>query len=214
MRARSSGVPIAFAAFAAAFAAACDPSSKEVTAQYRPKADEMRAKIVRLAEAVDARPVKPGETCKPPKPLKFDPESDAHDTDFLSLEAAKQGVPYESGKGEVSKIRPQGPLRLYLIWLHPSHPWAQYNESVNESAIETIRRAEGVKYVVFTKEKAQGEELVVDWYLVDLEASQIVCAQSFTVPAEAKQGSDGRAQDPSERFAYQIALNLHIKVPK
>lgn len=205
----------------ALFAAACGPNLRDFSKEHRPAADKLREQVTRLAAEADARPVKPSETCKPPRPLKYDPDGPSHDTDYLSIEEAKKGVVYKPGESDKSKLLLQGPLRLYLVWMHPDHSWASSNETVNERAVETVKRGQSVKFVVFTKETLNSDkgELVVDWYLADFEGSKIVCAKSFSVkkgltPGSTYTDSSELWNELNERFADQMALNLAIKAPK
>lgn len=203
----------------ALFAAACGPNSRDFTKEHRPHADKIREQIGRLAAEADARPVKPNETCKPPRPLKYDPEGAGHNTDYITLEAAKKGVTYKPGETENSKLRIQGPLQLYLVWMHPDHDWATRNEAVNDRAVEIVKRAQKVEFVVLTKETLNSDkgELVIDWYLADLTSSQIVCAKSFSTrkgitPGATYLDSSELWKELNEKFADQMALNLAIKV--
>lgn len=172
---------------------ACNSKTqKQAYEEARPAADALRAKIVAAAAQVEKRPPVPTtSTCKAPKKLTFDPNSDAHDTDYMMLAEAKRGGAKADDKQPDEDLDLHfgtNPLPRVLRGTSTNSIYADYTltSTADEGFKNMVKRGLAVKNVVLVRERLG----TLDYFLVDLTPATptIVCAGTFTPSSDPKLG--------------------------
>lgn len=161
--------------------------NRDVYAEAKPAADELRTKLVAAAKLVDKHeePAE-DEECTESKKLTFDPKSDAHDTDYIMLQEAKRGggKPDDETPDEKLDLKFSGPFVWLMRGTSPNTPFGDgaLNTIASESTKNEVKRGLQVKNLVIVRERS----IYMDYFLVDLAKAKpkIVCAGSFQPNAD------------------------------
>lgn len=156
-------------------------SNRDVYNEAKPKADELREKLVAAAKLV-AKHEEPTEddACSEDKSLVYDPKSDAHNTDYIMLNEARRGG--AEANDEIPKDDPDliflGPFVDLMRGTGPDY----YSDFVmgkmaSSETKKSVKRGLNVKHVVIVRARI-GE---MDYFLVDLgkKKPEIVCGGTF-----------------------------------
>jgi hypothetical protein len=177
---------------------------RDVYAEAKPAADELRTKLVAAAKLIDKHeePTE-DEECSESKKLTFDPKSDAHDTDYIMLQEAKRGggKPDDENPDEKLDLKFSGPFVNVMAGTSPNSPYTDYAVSgiANEDMKKNVKRGLQVKNVVIVRERSSS----MDYFLVDLakDKPKIVCAGSF------QPNADPNAAGPTTKEYVKITKN-------
>jgi len=162
-------------------------TKKQAYAEAKPAADALRAKVVQAASLVEAEaPPASDSVCKSTKKLTFAPESDAHDTDYIMLKEAKRGAakPDDSDEEDVDLVF-NTPMTQLLRGTNGFYADYMLTDPARQDLLDTLRRGKNVKNVVIVR--SRGTDL--DYFLVDLGASSIVCKGTFEANADPNLGT-------------------------
>lgn len=192
-------------------------TQKQVYDEAKPAADALRAKTVAAAQLVQKQqPPAAGAKCKTTKKLTFDPQSDAHDTDFIMFEEAKRGGAKREDKDPDEDLDlhfATNPFPVLLRGTSPKTPYASYMTSDTASAEmkDRVHRGENVKNLILVH--ARGS--TVDYFLVDLAAPTILCSGTFDAGADPSLGtrsSDYDVVTKNKRTGKEVKRESHHDV--
>jgi hypothetical protein len=177
---------------------------RDVYAEAKPAADELRTKLVAAAKLVDKHeePTE-DEECSEGEKLTYDPKSDAHDTEYIMLSEAKRGGGKEDDENPKEKLDLifSGPFVWLMRGTSPNTPFGEgaLNSIANDEMKKQVKRGLQVKNLIIVRERS----IYLDYFLVDLAKSKpkIVCGGSFTPSA------DPNAEGPTTKEYIKTTKN-------
>ena len=177
---------------------------RDVYAEAKPAADELRTKLVAAAKLVDKHEEPTDdEACSESKKLTFNPKSDAHDTEYIMLQEAKRGGGKEDDENPKEKLDLifSGPFVNLMRGTSPNTPYSGsvLGELAREDMKTSVKRGLQVKNLIIVRERS----IYMDYFLVDLAKAKpkIVCAGSFQPSA------DPNAEGPTTKEYVKITKN-------
>jgi len=172
---------------------ACGPKNSDLLTQNQAWNDRLLGQLPQLAAAVAAMPLTADSTCAPPGKLTYSPKSDAGDTDYLMYEGMLHiGKVATEEKSELDFHFHEGLISSYLAWVDPANQYfigrpGHASERATPLLRDIFRRVKSLKYLVIIKpqpvDRARGD-VVIDTYLVDLQATKPLCGFSVTAHAD------------------------------